>query len=112
ILGAAQEARRSSEHLNWMNLNYDGIVALFGEGVVLVPNPDAKDLPLSRESKISLAYAAEEVELDQRYSLEVYHLVRGVLRTNGHTAKTLSDAGFTLDFLRQGSMGANRSQPD
>jgi ATP-dependent Clp protease ATP-binding subunit ClpC len=112
ILGAAQQARRESSQLRWMKLDYERIVTLFAEGVVVVEKPDAKDLPLSDESKMALAYAAEEAEIDRRYSLEVYHLVRGVLRTNGHTAKALSSAGINLDVLRDGSGEANRNLPD
>lgn len=112
ILGAAQESRRLSDRLQWMNLDYERMVALFAEGVVPVEKPEAKDLPLSRQSKIALAYAADEVKLDRRYSIEVYHLVRGVLRADSSTAKALSDAGCTLDSLRKGSLQANRDIPD
>jgi len=112
IIGAAREVRRHSQQLEWMNLDYDGMVALFGEGGVLVEQPQAKDVSLSKESKIALAYAAQEVELDERFSLEVYHLIRGVLRTDCQTAKTLSGTGCTLDSLREGSRDANRNLPD
>ncbi len=112
IVGAAREASRLPEHLAWMNLDYDRITTLFGETIVQVEKPDSKDLRLSQESKIALAYAAEEVELDHRYSLEVYHLVRGVIRANGQTAKTLAGVGCNLEFLREGSRKANQNLPD
>lgn len=112
ILGAALEVRRLSEHLQWMNLDRDHLIKMFAEGVVTIEKPEEKHLPLSHESKHALAYALEEVNLERRYSLEVYHLVRGVLRTNCATAKALSDAGFTLEVLRKGSRKANQSLPD
>jgi ATP-dependent Clp protease ATP-binding subunit ClpC len=112
IIGAAWEVRRHSQQLEWMNLDYESMVALFGGGVVRVEKRQAKDVSLTKESKIALAYAAQEVELDSRFSLEVYHLVRGVLRTDCHAAKTLSSAGFTLDSLREGSRDANRNLSD
>jgi len=113
ILGAAQEARREDSPLQWMNLNYQQMVALFAEGVVCVAAPEAKDLPLSSSSKRALAYAAMETDLDWRYSLEVYHIVRGVLRNGDPVAKTTVEAtGCTLKGMREGSREANRNITD
>jgi len=112
ILGAAQEVRRLSEQLRWMNLDRDRLIKMFAEGVVTIEKPNERQLPLSNESKFALAYAAEEAKLDGRYALEVYHLVRGVLRTECAAAKALSDAGYTIEVLREGSRIANQSLPD
>ena len=101
-----------SEHLQWMNLDRDRLIKMFAEGVVAIEKPKERQLPLSNESKCALAYAAEEATLDGRQSLEVYHLVRGVLRTDGLTAKALSDAGYNLEVLREGSRKANQNLPD
>jgi len=112
ILGAAEETSRSSSKLHWINLDYPRIVALFAGGVVVEQNPNAKDLPLSDSSKRALAYAVEEAERDGRYSIDVHHLVRGVLRTGDTAAKALGEAGYTLESLRKSSVDTNRAIPD
>ena|ERR1700722_15859171 len=112
ILGAAQESRREDSPLCWMNLDFQRVVALFADGVVCVQKPEDKDLALSDASKRALAYTAEEAKRDGRYSIDAYHLVRGVLRTNDATAKTMVEAGWNLDSLRTASREANRNIPD
>ena len=62
--------------------------------------PEAKDIPLARESKIALAYAAQEVNLDKQFSLEPHHLLRGIVRTADGTALALADLGWNIETPR------------
>jgi hypothetical protein len=62
--------------------------------------PDAKDIPLSRESKIALAYAGMEVDRDKQFSLEPHHLLRGIVRVGDSTAIALINLGWSIEALR------------
>jgi hypothetical protein len=62
--------------------------------------PEAKDIPLARESKIALAYAAQEVNIDKQFSLEPHHLLRGIVRTGDSTALALIGLGWSIETLR------------
>jgi len=62
--------------------------------------PEAKDIPLARESKIVLAYAAREADLDRQFSLEPHHLLRGIVRGGDATAKALCGLGWNIETLR------------
>jgi hypothetical protein len=62
--------------------------------------PEAKDIPLSRDSKLALAYAAEEVNRDRQFSLEPHHLLRGIVRTGDATAVAVISLGWDLETLR------------
>ena len=112
ILGIAQAARRPDHRLGWMNLDSNRMTALFAPGVKCVKNPKPKDLPLSDSTKRALAYAAMEADLDERHSLAVYHLLRGVLRTEDPAAKAMLEAGYSLEALREGSRHANQILAD
>jgi ATP-dependent Clp protease ATP-binding subunit ClpC len=62
--------------------------------------PEAKDIPLARDSKRVLAYAAEEVNKDGRFSLEPYHILRGIVRCGDSTAIAIIKIGWNMDMLR------------
>ncbi|HEY5055063.1 MAG TPA: Clp protease N-terminal domain-containing protein [Acidobacteriaceae bacterium] len=62
--------------------------------------PQARDIPLARESKIVLAYAAKEVDLDKQFSLEPHHLLRGIVRGGDSAATLLSNLGWDIETLR------------
>jgi len=112
VLGAAQETRKEDSPFRWMNLDYPRIVTVFADGVVLVEKPEEKNLPLSDSSKRALAYAVEEAKLDRRYSIDVHHLLRGVLRTDDRFAKNFAETGYPLEALREASKNANKDIPD
>jgi Clp amino terminal domain, pathogenicity island component len=62
----------------------------------------AVDLPLSKESKRVLAYAAEEAERLGHRHIGTEHLLLGLLRKeNGLGAQLLNEVGVTLDEARQ-----------
>jgi ATP-dependent Clp protease ATP-binding subunit ClpA len=73
--------------------------------------PEAKNIPLARDSKISLAYAAQEVNADKQFSLEPHHLLRGIVRTGDSTALALMGLGWNLEALRTLSLENRRLFP-
>jgi hypothetical protein len=73
--------------------------------------PEAKDIPLARESKIALAYAAQEVNADKQFSLEPHHLLRGIVRTGDSTALTLIGLGWNIETLRDLSLNHRKLFP-
>jgi ATP-dependent Clp protease ATP-binding subunit ClpC len=62
--------------------------------------PEAKEIPLSRDSKIALAHAGMEASKDKRFSLEPYHLLRGIVCCGDSTAIALSTLGWNIEMLR------------
>jgi len=112
ILGAAQETKKPEHNPYGMGFDLPTIVTLFAHGIELVEQPEPKDLPLSYSSKRALAYAAEEAGLDGLYSIDVHHLVRGVLRNADETSKTMAEQGYTLSSLRKSSWQVNQAIPD
>ena len=71
-----------------------------------------REIPLTRSSKISLAYAAEEAERDHRYAIDIEHLLRGVIRANDETGPILAQTGYTLSAVRLLSQETYISNPD
>jgi hypothetical protein len=66
--------------------------------------PEAKDIPLTRQSKIALAYAAREVDKDKQFSLEPHHLLRGIVLVGDNTAVALVGLGWDIETLRNMSL--------
>jgi hypothetical protein len=67
------------------------------------------DLPLSDESKRSLAYAAEESERMNHKHIGTVHLLLGLLREEkSFSAQLLREQGLTLDLVRE---QAQQSEP-
>ena len=62
--------------------------------------PEARDIPLARESKIALAYAAREVDGDKQFSLEPHHLLRGLVLVGDSTSVALIGLGWNIEMLR------------
>jgi len=66
------------------------------------PTPATGDLPLSRQSKIVLAYAVEEVERLNQKHVQPEHLALGLLREeNGLGGRLLREHGISVEILRQ-----------
>jgi ATP-dependent Clp protease ATP-binding subunit ClpA len=60
------------------------------------------DLPLSRECKRAVAYAAEEAERLQHHSITPGHLTVGLLREGTSlAAQVLRENGFTMEAMRE-----------
>ena len=58
---------------------------------------EQKEIPLSRDAKRILAYAAEEANAMADYWIDTDHLVLGILRERGCTARSkLEAAGFEI----------------
>jgi ATP-dependent Clp protease ATP-binding subunit ClpC len=67
-----------------------------------VASVPAADLPLSYESKRTLAYAAEESERARRRTIDPLHLLLGLLREQGcAAADILRRHGLQLDAVRK-----------
>ncbi len=64
----------------------------------------AKNIPLTRESKIALAYAGQESDRDTKFphgSIQRYHLLRGIVLGGDATAVALIDVGWDIEVLRK-----------
>jgi ATP-dependent Clp protease ATP-binding subunit ClpC len=79
-------------------------------GATGIAAPD-RDIPLSSAGKLALAYAIEEAERDNRWTIGSDHLVRGALRTKDGSIRRLKRAGYTLRLMRQFSHEAQRENP-
>lgn len=78
--------------------------------------PTSVDLPLTRESKRVLSYAAEESERMKHGHIGTAHLLVGLLREEGcFAAQLLRGEGLTLDsareWVRQSEMPPDKNQP-
>jgi hypothetical protein len=73
--------------------------------------PETRNIPLTRDSKITLAYAAVEAKRDRRFSLEPYHLLRGIVCCGDSTAVALKGLGWNIDMLRALSKESQRLFP-
>lgn len=94
-------------------LSFDGISAIRREIEALAPKrpkvATSVEMPLSHESKMALAYAAEESERLNQPLIGTPHLVLGLLRVKDSlAAKLLRKHGITLDECRE---IARQSQP-
>jgi ATP-dependent Clp protease ATP-binding subunit ClpC len=70
--------------------------------------PSNIDLPLSRDAKEALAFAAEEAEMLNHRHIGTEHLLLGLLRKSGTiAAEVLTELGIRLDTLRD-DMKADR----
>ena len=67
---------------------------------------------LSTNGKIALANAAQEANRDNRYSICLDHLLRGVIRTNDEMKPILAKTGYTLSSTRKASKQTYLSTPD
>jgi len=73
--------------------------------------PEKKDIPLERESKIALAYAAQEADKTKQFSVKPYHLLYGIVRGGDSTAILLSEHGWDLETIRAKSIESRRLFP-
>lgn len=55
-----------------------------------------KDIPLDSDSKKALAYAAQEADKDDSYSIDTDHLLRGLLRFPNEATTALSSISLDL----------------
>src|SRR5947209_14638034 len=72
------------------------------------------DMPLSRDAKCALAYAAEESERLRATSIEPGHLFLGVLRAGGVAAELARECGVDLDNGRTlvGAIGEEQDEAE
>jgi hypothetical protein len=88
---------------SWLFVEREKLRLMFS-GIANLPSKiEPRDIPLSRNSKIALAYAAREAESDHHYAIDADFLLRGVLCTGDETAALLIAAGHTLPSIRSAS---------
>lgn len=75
-------------------------------------NEHEREIPLSNNGKMAVAYAVEEANRDNRFAIDVDHLLRGVLRTSDPVKPKLILSGYTLSRTRQFSKEFYKSAPD
>jgi ATP-dependent Clp protease ATP-binding subunit ClpA len=76
--------------------------------VRLSPNPQ---LPLDRDSKITLAYAVKEADFEWCEAIDTDHLLRGLLRFSNVASVALNSVGVNLDAVRSGVRKFRRERP-
>jgi ATP-dependent Clp protease ATP-binding subunit ClpA len=82
-------------------------------GIPLLPNTPVKlalerNIGLNDNSKMVLAYAAQEADYDQEYWFDTDHLLRGILRFPNEATVALQSISLDLDKAREASK-RNRS---
>jgi ATP-dependent Clp protease ATP-binding subunit ClpC len=73
--------------------------------------PTSVDLPLSREAKRALAFAAEEAKIAGSPVIGPEHLLASLLQVPTSASEALTNRGITLQFLRE-SFGAPRVEAE
>jgi len=68
-----------------------------------VPYDLSVDVPLDKNSKLALAYAAKEANKDWQYWIDTDHLLRGILRFPNETSKALESISLDLATARAAS---------
>jgi hypothetical protein len=87
----------------------DKIVDLFGlmglphRPCTAIPYLTNRDVPLTKDGKLALAYAAEEADRDSQYAIDTDHLLRGILRFPNESSVALGTVGVTLKATRKAS---------
>jgi len=69
------------------------------------------DIPLDNNSKMALAYAAQEADLDQEYSIDTDHLLRALLRFPNEAGEALKSISLDLPTARVGSSRHREEHP-
>lgn len=85
------------------------------KGVAIPKDPRTqleREIPLSNNSKMAVAYAVEEANRDYRYAIDADHLLRGVLLTSDPAKTKLILSGYTLQRIRLLSKEFYKSAPD
>ena len=68
-----------------------------------IPYDRNGDIPLDNKSKMALAYAAEEADLDGQFWLDTDHLLRGLLRFPNEAGTALESVKLDIATLRAAS---------
>jgi ATP-dependent Clp protease ATP-binding subunit ClpA len=76
-----------------------------------VPYHSTRNIGLDRNSKMTLAYAAEEADKDKQFWIDTDHLLRGLLRFPNETASALQSAGIDLANARISSDSHRKTVP-
>jgi len=63
----------------------------------------AINMPLDKNLKLALGYAAEEADLDQQSMIDKDHLLRGLLRFPNETSKAFESISMDLETAREAS---------
>jgi len=68
-----------------------------------IPYSQNNDLPLDRDSKITLAYAVNEADRDWQEMIDTDHLLRGLLRFSNQASEALHSLSVDLPTVRAAS---------
>lgn len=68
-----------------------------------LPYDSKANIPLDRNAKMVLAYAAEESDKDQLYSIDTDHLLRALLRFSNEASIALKSISLDLPTVRAAS---------
>jgi len=69
------------------------------------------DIPLDNSSKMALAYAAQEADLDHEYWIDTDHLLRALLRFPNEASEALKTISLDLPTARLGSLRHREEHP-
>ncbi len=110
-LGLTREAHQPDCPYSKLHEDAAELRSLLGADPCCTQPPQNRDIPLSKASKMCLAYARMEAEVDRRYSIGGDHLLRGILRVGDDAADKIAAIGYTLSVARESSMKAHRLTP-
>jgi hypothetical protein len=110
LLGLTYDLYPDQHPFAVLHARRDELRALMGS-LAIEKMPEGRDIPLSKDSKIALAYAAEEINRDKRFSQEPHHLLRGIVRCADSTAVAVGGLGWDIDMLRSLSKESQKLFP-
>lgn len=79
--------------------------------VTSLPYMRKSDIPLDRDAKKAVAYAAKEADHDRQYWIGSDHLLRGLLKFPNDAANALLSTGVQLQSLRSASVQHRKEIP-
>lgn len=99
LVGLTRDEGTRADAVGSLRSNLDGIrseLQIPKPQKVLGKLPRAGSIPLNNTSKTALAYAAQEAGLDDTYSIDTDHLLRGLLRFPNEASGALSSISLDL----------------
>jgi ATP-dependent Clp protease ATP-binding subunit ClpC len=100
LVGLARDAGSRADKIGSLKDNEDQLRTVLG-----IPHPTSheQDIGLNDNSKMILAYAAKEAELDEEYGIDTGHLLRGILRFSNEATAALQSISLDLTKARAAS---------
>ena len=112
VLGLCRDPHQPNCPFSKLHEEEARIRTILEAGPIAPAFPKDKVIRLSKTSKKALVYAAEEAARDRQQTIGSDHLLRGVLLTDEPVVAQLTEAGYSLAAMREGSKQAHCSVHD